>query len=192
MIDLVVKFILLMIALSYIYVSIKYPLLKFRQFGEPMWFKVIAGIYILNLVAIFIVFFYIFTSYWAILSTLMIIPYAVWGLRVNNLMQIKLLPETEGIVDIYFIRYLFLSIMNERWNKVERIVNNIIKTIPEMDQNDRAWLLLIKSYSYIKSDKNEDAMDILFTVLDYEELASSYKECIRFQFYLIEKSTMVA
>ena len=186
------KFMILVIAFLFIYFSIKHPLVKYRPFEEPKWFKLISSIYILGLIGTFVVFSHTFSLYWGGVSTLFVIPFVVWALKSINLNPKESFSENEGIVDGYFIRYLFLCIVNERWNKVVKLSDNIINIIPEMEQNDRVWLLLIKSYAYIKAGKNEDAMDLLFSVLDYEDLDSSYKECIQFQFDLIEKSSMIA
>lgn len=186
------KITLIAISLGFIYISIVFPVEKHRRIAIPLWFKILACVYVFSLKFTFIVFFYIFTPYWAILSIVMSVPFIFWALRVNNFIEINILPLKTEIIDIYFIRYLYLCLINERWDMIIDLVDNIFEIMPNIEKRGKIEILLIKSYAYIKLTKNEEAMDLLFSMLDIEKLDYRYKEAIKFQFDLIEKHSLVA
>ncbi len=179
------------ISVGFLLLSMYYPISIKQKSENRFLFKIIVSIYLLDLVLISAIYVNSFSICWGFNMIIMALAFVVWALRDTEILQIGF-PNNKNIdLEQNLTKKLQLYMLNGKWEDIVKGVDGISDK-EDHDEKDFILMLLMKSYAYIKMNKLEEAMNILFSILDYEAIDDEIKESIKFQMELIQQTEFVA
>lgn len=179
------------ISVGFLLLSMYYPMSIKQKSENRFLFKIIIPIYLLDLILIAAMFINSESFFWGLNMTLMTLAFIVWVLKDTGILQIGFPNDNSIDLEQNLTKKLQLYMLNGKWEDIVKGVDDISDK-EDHDEKDFILILLMKSYAYIKMNKLEEALNILFNILDYEAIDDEIKESIKFQMELIQQTELVA
>lgn len=188
----VLKWLMVFVCFGFVGLSISYPISFNKNQKESVWEKVLFGVFLLNLLAVCVLFFQTFSTFWGVCASLLLVSFAIWILRENQIIEIRFNARYAKKLEFYPLERLHMYFLSEKWEKVPSMLDDLGGLHDPVLQKRTIFLLLSKSYAHIKMNQVEEAMDILFLLLDYDVIDWEVRETIQYQLEIIQKNVHVA
>jgi hypothetical protein len=192
MLNLASKIFIGFISFFFLGLSIHHPVLKDKQNGIPLRHRFAIILYFINLVWAVGGFFHTFSIYWGTASLIMMVAFVIWILRENQLLEVYFMAKFQRNFLEHSIESLYYQVLKEDWEKILNIFEGTDPKVLKSSRKQYHLFLLSKSYALIKLGRGEEAMEILFEVLDDEHIELEVKEGIKFQLTLLQNQTLIA
>jgi hypothetical protein len=180
------------ISLFFLFLSTYDPVLKLKGNETRLRDRIAIVLYFVNLVWAVGVFFHSFSIYWGVASVLLMLAFVIWILRENDILEVYFTAKFQRSVKKHSIEELYLNLLQENWEKILTVMGEVDPKIQESPKNHTHLFLLSKSYALIKLNRADEAMAILFEILDDDQIELEIKEGIKFQLNLIQKQSLIA
>jgi hypothetical protein len=180
------------ISLFFLFLSIYDPGSKSRGNETRLLERIAIVFYFVNLMWAVGVFFHSFSIYWGFSAVLLMLTFVIWILRENDILEVYLTAKFQRSVKQQPIEELYLNLLQENWEKILTVMSEVDFEIQESSKNHTHLFLLGKSYALIKLNRAEEAMSILFEILDGDQIELEIKEGIKYHLNLIQKQSLIA